>query len=215
MVVPYNLLQRVQLDSLPASAPEKVTNPIAKQFWRSKIPINMRNTARQLKEAMGAGQYKVEPILQLDPRVMPEEVDLAFIVETSPAALRDPARHVQALFVDRTIRTRISQEPLTVAVAVSESQSEKPRLIVFGDTDFITNPDVARSPRDQNFALVLSGLEWMAEREGFVGPLPRETNFYTLPGTGSEISRIVHVPGWLMLLTLLGLGTSIWLVRRR
>jgi hypothetical protein len=206
------MLGRVDLATLPASAPRNATNPIAKQFWRGRFAIDMRNTARILKPGVG-GAFKVEPLLQLDKDVVEE----FFLTESSPAALRDPTRFEIDLWNDRSIRTRVATEPLNVAVAVSETKNDKPRLIVFGDTDFITNFDVSRSPRDQNFALVQSGLEWMAEREGFIGPRPKETTLYALPVAERQdaLSRMVHIPGWLMLLTLLGLGTGIWLVRRR
>jgi hypothetical protein len=212
-VVPRSQLGRVDPEVLIASAPVSGTNPIAKQFWSTRVPIILRRTARLINAAKEAAQYKIEPLLQLDPEVSEQY----FLVENSPSALRNPSQFEADLFNDGTIKSRIRTEPLTVAVAVSETQNEKPRLIVFGDTDFITNLDLLRAPRDQSFALVLSGLEWMSEREAFIGPKPQETTVYTLPVASSEttLSRMVNIPGWLMLLTLLGVGTGIWLVRRR
>jgi hypothetical protein len=211
--VPPALLGRSELDTLPASAPRDATNPIAKQFWREGFAILMRRSARTLAPDKATSRYKVETLLQLDRQATRE----FFLVPTAPSALRDPTRFEVDLINSGKIEEFLKNEPIPVAVAVSESQGEKPRLLVFGDTDFIGNFDLMRSPNDQNFAMVLSGLEWMAEREGFIGPVPRETTVYALSaGPESDtVSRMVHVPGWLMLLSLLGLGTGIWLVRRR
>ena len=135
----------------------------------------------------------------------------------APAALRDPTEFELELLRKNEMIAHISREPLTVAMIVADPDSDKPRLLVFGDTDFLSNEDMKMSPtREQNFDLVLSGLESMAEHTGRVGARPKESTAYILPAASSEsLSRMVHVPGWLMLLTLLGLGTGIWLVRRR
>ena len=118
-----------------------------------------------------------------------------------------------------------SAEPLPVAVAVSEKlldpgsgkERVKPRMIVFGDAEFISNLGLATDRKDTNYSFFVSALEWMADRDAaFIGPRPKTTESFALEKTVAiDYSRIHLVPMWLMLLTVVGLGTGIWLVRRR
>ena len=54
----------------------------------------------------------------------------------------------------------------------------------------------------------------MAEKEGFIGPRPRETPSYNVP-VMVDRTRLFVYPGLLMMLTIVGLGAGLWLVRRR
>jgi len=61
---------------------------------------------------------------------------------------------------------------------------------------------------------VASALEWMADKQGFVGPRPKETPTYNVPVTVDR-TRLFVYPGLLMSLGIVGLGAGLWLVRRR
>ena len=103
---------------------------------------------------------------------------------------------------------------MSLAVAVTETKGDKPRLVVIGDTEMISNIELARSrSADINAAFALSALEWMAERES-VGEQPKVSSIYSL-GPNVNVERMIFLPGWLMLITLIGLGVGIWVVRRR
>ena len=104
---------------------------------------------------------------------------------------------------------------LPVVVAVSEN--DKGRMVVFGDTEFISNLGLAQDRTEKHYSLFVSALEWMADRDpDFIGPRPISRESFALEKTvAAEYSRIHLVPMWLMLLTVIGLGTGIWLVRRR
>ncbi len=196
-----------------AAAPIQPQHPLAAEFIRSQAVAVMRLSARLLTASPG-GSFKAEPLLQLEFR----RLEMPYLAEKSVGPLREPIDYMLGLASNREMLiSKLSREPLNVAMIVSETDNPRPRLLVFGDTDFITNEDMMRSQtRDISFDLILSSLESMAEHGGLVGARPKETTTYVLPAANVDsLSRMVHVPGWLMLLTLLGLGTGIWLVRRR
>jgi hypothetical protein len=111
------------------------------------------------------------------------------------------------------LEAKIMQEPLPIAVTVTEGSGElsKPRMVVFGDADFIAN--------DENrlrvfYPLVSSSLEWMSEKGGYIGPQPREQATYNVP-LDVDATKLFIYPSLLMLLVIVGLGAGLWLVRRR
>ncbi len=117
---------------------------------------------------------------------------------------------------DAKLDRAISREPIPVAVAVSETgqkDNDKPRIVVFGDTEFITNFDLARS-RGISYSYVVSSIEWLAGREDLMGTLPKTSINYQL-GREVNLLRMIFLPGWIMLLCLIGLGVGVWMVRRR
>ncbi len=105
------------------------------------------------------------------------------------------------------------REELPLVVAVSEDT--RPRMVLFGDTEFISNAMIA-GPNSINYSLFVSALEWMAEHEGLVGPQPKTQEIVEMPaGAAMNFTRIHLVPLWLMFLAIIGVGGGIWLVRRR
>jgi len=154
--------------TLLSFAPREPANPLARAFVGEAFVL--RRGTRLLGTAE-AGRFKSEPILQL--HFVPQQ-GLAALVETSPAALRDAFGFEQKLWSSDGINKAVKRESVNVALAVSEREGDKPRVLVLGDTELITNLEMARS-QDANFGLVLSGLEWMSEREGVIGPRPKET----------------------------------------
>lgn len=200
------------------TAPRNPENPLAKQFFRNAV--FMKRTARLLRAGDVPGRFKVDELLVLDSRRLILNAQWYYTAEKNPAGLRDPFGHIIQMAKEGTLAAHVERGPEPVALAVTArgdgaKGKETPRLIVFGDTDFITNLEMSRSAtREFNYSWVLSGLEWLAAREGLVGPLPKETSNVALPQT-TNVSRMVFLPGWLMLLTLIGLGTGVWLMRRR
>jgi hypothetical protein len=119
----------------------------------------------------------------------------------------------------------LSPEPLPVAVAVSEAgpppgmpghppTASKPRLVVFGDATFVTNPLASPRSGTQNFSLFASTLDWLAERPTSIGVEPRELSVYRLEPTANR-ARLVLLPGLLAVMAVMGLGLGVWVVRRR
>jgi hypothetical protein len=98
---------------------------------------------------------------------------------------------------------------------VVESPGDKPRIVVFGDTELITNVELARSPTARtNYSFVVSAIEWMAGREDLMGTQVKQTTTVQL-GRDVNYARMIFLPGWIMLLSLIGFGIAVWMVRRR
>ena len=192
--------------SLIALAPKKSEHALAREF--SKNPILMKKTARVVKPVEQPGRFKAETILQL-------ELSRASIytLEKKTSVLASAQRYMVEIMRDQAKLEKAAQEnPIPVAVAVSEG--ERPRMVVVGDTEFITNLDIARSPSAAtNYSFVVSALEWMGERES-IGALPKESPIFTLQADVNTW-QMIYLPLWLMLLAMSGLGIGVWIVRRR
>lgn len=189
-----------------AMAPDTDPSSLAKQFAGPLIPFHSIRIVRPEAKAV---KYKAGVLLEV--------VNTnRFVVweESNVRAIKDPVNYLAELFSKGQIQKKIAEEPLPVALTVAEDGS-KPRMVVFGDTEFLGNFDITRSKySDVYYSLFVGSLEWMAERPGAGGLKPKETQTYALPA-GVEANRLIVLPGWLMTLGILGLGTGIWLIRRR
>jgi hypothetical protein len=144
--------------------------------------------------------------------------------ETNPQT--NPITVIRRINTNEDERKKVlSPEPLPVAVSVSESgtppgmpahpaTSSKPRLVVFGDATFVTNPLASARSGTQNFSLFASTLDWLAERPTSIGVEPRELSVYRLDPTANR-ARLLLLPGLLAVMAVLGLGLGVWVVRRR
>lgn len=125
------------------------------------------------------------------------------------------------------------QGPVSIAVAVSlaaddgdepgvddgsdetvivEDSSAALRLVVVGDSDFVSNSQLQQVPNATFFG---NALNWLVERETLVGIPPKQPEQTRLSLTQSELSRL----SWLVLVGLpalaIGLGVAVYLQRRR
>jgi hypothetical protein len=189
---------------IAAGAPES-ENTLAKQLRRSAVRFR---TVRVIRPAAGAGRLKGAAVMLSIPKFTPA------VAEKDTSVLKDPLRFLVDL-QDQGVLIERMRAPLPLAVGVSED--DKGRMVVFGDTDFVSNLGLAQDRSGENYSLFVSALEWLADRDAtFVGPRPKETGSFTLPPAAAlESTRIHVVPMWLMLLTIIGSGIGIWLVRRR
>jgi len=112
------------------------------------------------------------------------------------------------------IESLLSREPISVAVTVTESSGEaaKPRMVVIGDAEFLSNEDIEIYP--SNYDLAASAIEWMISERGFVGPRPKESSRYSF-GPGVDIDRMTFGAFWTMLVLIVILGVGVWLARRK
>jgi ABC-type uncharacterized transport system len=189
---------------------------LARQFSRRVISMPM--SARPLRTSDAPGQrFKAQPVLQ-----MPRSQVIIGIVETDTTALSENLnRHLNNLVRADKLEARIPNDPVVVAAAVSEvregkeGRDEKPRLVVVGDTEFITNGSLNQSPQEAllNYSFAYSALQWLAEKED-IGIQAKESAVYKIP-EDVNFGRMIFAPAWLMLLATVGLGVGVWIVRRR
>ncbi len=192
-----------------ASAPANSDNVVARQFLGELFGLDSARVVRPSSQ----GKYKDEVLLQVEP----EKNAPGILEDSSLRALSIPLGYLIDLRNRNLLRSRLSKEPLPVAVAVSEQGSHpddvaRPRLVVFGDTEFISNAGLAQN--EMGYALFASALEWMSERQDFIGPRPRESQVYVL-SPKADLDRMRFLPTWFMILGIFGLGIGVWLVRRR
>jgi hypothetical protein len=186
-----------------ASTPARAETLLARQYAKVGVPFY---SPRIIKPLPSAGRFKADSFFQLDDK------RYDFWAEASPLPFSNINSYAQLVGKNSEKYVPLL-EPLPVAVTVTEGTGElaKPRMVIFGDTDFIMNDDRRLAGL---YDLVNSSLEWMAERGGYIGPRPREQATYNAPLT-VDGTRLFVYPGLLMLLCVAGLGTGLWLVRRR
>jgi hypothetical protein len=127
------------------------------------------------------------------------------------------------------LEKKLANDHLPVAVAVTENMpgasggphaamqgEEKPRLIVFGNGALVSNILV-----DKNvpapfpyYDLFASCVAWLRERPTNIGIEPKKRDYYTFPAD-ANVGRMVGLPAMLMIVGVIGLGTGVWVVRRR
>jgi hypothetical protein len=182
-----------------ANVPLDSENMLAKKLRAELYPFT---TVRVVKPGTKADKYRAEVLLEVSPRYFPW-------AESNLQALVDPALYALQSVEDRTREP--SEKPIPMAVTVSEG--DKPRLVVIGDTEFISNANLSVS--DSSYSIFASALDWLADRPG-VGARPKESSTYSLSAKAAEnVNRMANLPLWLMILVTVGMGAGLWVVRRR
>lgn len=123
---------------------------------------------------------------------------------------------------------KISATPLSLGVVVMESTStdpharmmgqaeDKPCLAVYGNANFVGNMFLTNEgPIGHPYDLFASTLGWLRERQPDIGIQPKKQDVYFLNTANRSHLRMALVPLFYMVVCILGLGTGIWVVRRR
>jgi hypothetical protein len=201
-------------------------NPVAVMFsrWAGFLVLpNVRTIQSQASSpgVPGSG-VSAEPILAAPSQIAWTETNFQ----------ADPGQLVNALMNnEQELAKKLSQEdePLPVAVAVGEPQPPaggdphefmrqpelKPRLVVFGSAAFATNQYMAESSPLPNYDLLASTLAWLRERPSNIGLEPKKRNLFVLNVPDEQAQRMRYLPAMTLLVGIVGLGTGVWLVRRR
>ncbi len=143
---------------------------------------------------------------------------------TDSNILAYPRKLLRELNDRHELQNRISQEPLSLAVSVSEGgptppmnphapppqTEEKPRMVVAGSSSPVRNA-LANSLAADFFA---SSIAWLRERPSTIGIEAKKRDFY-LPKSDTNYARMMWLPALLMFVGIVGLGTGVWVVRRR
>ncbi|HLJ92226.1 MAG TPA: Gldg family protein [Gemmataceae bacterium] len=198
-------------------------NPVARMFVTDAVLVSNARTIEPQKtnpNLPGASHFVAEPILLAPSRYT--------WVDTNLRA--DPGQLVSDLRKNtQELGEKLGQDPSSVVVAVGESpppagndphafmrqQEQKPRAVVFGTASFASNPYMIESGGQLNYDLFSSTLAWLRERPSGIGLEPKKRNIFTLNVSEDVISRMRWLPATFMLITIIGLGTGVWLIRRR
>lgn len=145
-------------------------------------------------------------------------VGITWLETTRPADLA--ARFEEILGNERVQeQVHLSRSPRSVAVTVSEGTT--PRLVAFGSS-LVFSDRIAQQLRTSNpvtFDLLGVSVDWLRERQTSLAAVNIEAKKYTEyripPPNSLNFSRLLWLPLGLGLLTVMGMGAGVWVVRRR
>lgn len=131
-------------------------------------------------------------------------------------------------FAPDEIRTKLSDKPLSIAVTVSEqapsdphapSQGEdKPRMVIIGSVTTVSN--TALNPGGEavfgpQYDLFTSLVGWLREKPANIGIEAKKQDVYELNTASVSFNRMLYLPALLMFVGVVGVGTGVWVTRRR
>jgi ABC-type uncharacterized transport system len=199
-------------------------NPIAEAFRGRAMVMPRLRTVKPRPSAgpPGTSVYTADSLLLAPDR-------LGVWAETNFSA--QPSQLIAQMAKDPALADKtLSQEPLSVAVTVTEPQppkpggdphdfmrqmEQKPRLVVFGSAAFASNPLMTERAGGPYFTLLNSTLSWLRERPSNIGVEPKKRNVFVLNVDDNTLMRMEFLPTLVVLLGIACVGTGVWLVRRR
>jgi hypothetical protein len=217
--LPTNLNRGNPLSAVTRAAPRSA-NPVARTF--ALQPVVMPNVRSIQPQAGGtnpaANSYRADTLLQTFPGTAWTDTNFK----------ADPIQLVEGL-TDQELANKLSGEPVSVAVVVAETQfsapgdphafmrgqDEKPRLAVFGGSPFASNPYMTESRGNLYYVLFASTLAWLRERPSNIGLEPKKRNQFELTVADDVLARMRWLPAIITFCAIIGLGTGVWLIRRR
>lgn len=166
-----------------------------------------RTVDRDIAAAPPGSEYQAERLMEVE-----AENDVVW-AETDYKHLLDPNRYLRQLMQTNQLEAKRSGENIPVAVTVTDRSGNK-RMVVFGDGSIAC--DWASKLNYPYYEMLGTSVAWLAGRSTDLGIGPKRYTMYVMktddPG---RYYRMVFLPLGLVTLTLLGIGTGVWLVRRR
>jgi hypothetical protein len=208
---------------------EDSPNPVARAFhlgatsFRQFVFLDARTVDPLAPDDRGGGPKVVQPLMETLPGIR-------YWAETD--ANRDPTAAAAAINNDPTLaEKRLSKGPLTIAVATLDSgappgmprdmahaglQKDTPRMVVFGSAGWLSNERLEDASGRVNVDLFNSCVQWLREKSSLgvtiEGKKRKEYDPNLLP---QDAGRVLYLPLGLLLLSVVGLGLGVWVVRRR
>jgi hypothetical protein len=195
-------------------------NPIISAFSDAHmLHFRVRTVTSQPNPQGGPSRFRQDPILVVPP-------DLFIWPETNITA------NFKALadeYMRRgELQDLISQRPLTIGMAVSETAAptpgnphanmqggdDTPRLVVVGDVGWVCNLFMSEQAGRQDYDIFNSMISWLRERPNNIGIDAKKRETYTF-ADNADFNRMILVPAILMIVGVIGLGAGVWVVRRR
>jgi hypothetical protein len=209
-------------DDLILETPQKYSDPnyyvtarisdrndtnLARQFARYRFLVTLGRTVRP---APGPTDFRAEVLLEVAP-----EPDMYVWGDKDFFRHGNLKGYVNALLNAGVLEQIHSTTPIPVAVTVTSGTDKTPRLVVFGDANVATRGlPPPNQPVPPNLDLVSSAISWLTARPELVGIEPKRSNYYRLQ-EGANIVRMELLPLGLVIVSLIGLGVGVWVVRRR
>lgn len=143
----------------------------------------------------------------------PPNIQVTPLIQTSNESWGETSllsRNVQVQFDEGTD----TAGPLTIAVAVNET-ARGGRLVVFGDSDFVTN-EVLMSLGGTfgNADLFLNAVNWLTEEKDLIAITPKETESRQVILTRPQMRLILYSSTILLPLVILAVGAATWWANR-
>jgi hypothetical protein len=211
----------------PLDVPVGATDhPIVNRFEEGRLLLHDVRTVRPADRnpAGPPPAAQAAAILAADPQFgIWKETNLNVDVAAEIKSLLKPDRRSDLV-------KKLSQEPLPVAVAVSEQggpsgdpndphafmhRQQQPRMVVFGDATWVSN---RRMGEGGYFELFTSSLAWLRDRPDVASVAEnKERKAYTIQpkDPGQFWGQVFWIPMALLTVGIVGLGTGVWVVRRR
>jgi hypothetical protein len=209
--------------------PEMRDNKLASAFRTARFdfiearPVQPASAAPQAP--MGS-RYQAETLL-VAPGLDSRYRQIVWAEKNLTAPPLQLAHAVYESFVDgKPIKASAKSIPVAVTVSEGDPQDphagmmgapppkQTPRLVVFGDATFASNVFIAQADARENFDMVAGSLDWLRERTGSIGVPPKSRNLFVM-GKEPEPWPLTWIPTVLMCAGIVGLGTGVWVVRRR
>lgn len=201
------------------------SNPIAKAFHPSPETrtVFMLSNVRTVEPLPESGGKAVDRILEAPP-------NYGVWAEKNVGA--EPDVLAEALHEDRerALKT-LSRTPLSVGVAVSDSGAapgaprdaahagllkDTPKLVVFGSANWIGDEALAGARGALRVDLFNSSVSWLREQSAIGKTIEgKKRKEYDLNVPQQDAGRLTYLPLGLLVLSVIGLGTGVWVVRRR
>jgi hypothetical protein len=235
LVALQNDVSNNPLEFLAVTNP-KGDNPIARAFYPkgSGRPVafsmvDVRTVSPAPPNPGAPPRYTADSLMSVVRQFAPiPESDLNADPTTVIARLRAEARK-DPKELEKVQRMVLSTET-SIAVTVSETKGQappipghefmggesQPRMVVFGDASWVCNSEVSGRDGRLNYDLFSSCVNWLRERPdiGAQAVAEKTRSEFSLPKDVGGL-RLLLLPVTLILLTVVCLGTGVWVVRRR
>jgi hypothetical protein len=219
---------RVQSPTQVVTVPDpRSANPVAKAFTPpgglqlTVIRINNVRTVDAL-DSKGGGR-SVDKLLVALPQY-------GVIIDRRFNA--DPVDIVNGLRADEDkLDKEMAKDPVTVAVAVSDGGTppgmprdaahssqlkDTPRMVVFGSSGWVSDESLEGGGGAVRMDLFSSCVSWLREKSSVGVKIEgKKRKEYDLNIAPQDTGKVMYLPLGLLLLGVVGLGTGVWVVRRR
>ncbi|MEY4614140.1 MAG: hypothetical protein RL179_2113 [Planctomycetota bacterium] len=227
----YNPLNERKPSVMTIMSSDKSNNPIAKAFLKGRsATLFLFDSIRTLKPLARVpnappNNITAEEILMTDPRIpVWAETDMGVNPQEIIAELRKDEKKAQQ---------KLNGGQLPVAVAVTEKGAadplsqipghesmapteDKPRMVVFGDSSWASNEGINGRFGESSLSLFNTSISWLRDRADLgAKPKGQERKDYRFNVAEDTVTKLKFLPLAMMLISVIGLGGAIWIVRRR